>query len=211
MITLFVLMGFLSGSMMFSYWLGLLALKDIRHYGDGNPGAFNLWHVAGYKFGILGVVLDFLKGYFPLSFMMAKGYISGTEIVPVAVATILGHVFSPFLKWRGGKGIAVTFGVWSALTYFRVSIAYAVILAMLYVIAVALNKGKATSSEVDGLMVVVGMLTLVLYIYYMSYSMYIYDIWFANLLIITYTNKEKLYKLYKDVYEKHHEKNAVTR
>ncbi|AEF16527.1 Glycerol-3-phosphate acyltransferase [Thermoanaerobacterium xylanolyticum LX-11] len=211
MIMLFVLIGFLSGSMMFSYWLGLLALKDIRHYGDGNPGAFNLWHAVGYKFGILGVVLDFLKGYFPLLFMMSKGYISGIGIVPVAVATILGHVFSPFLKWRGGKGIAVTFGVWSALTSFRVSIAYAVILAMLYVIAVILNKGKATSSEVDGLMVVVGMLTLVLFLYYKSYQMYIYDIWFANLLIITYTNKEKLYKLYKDVYDKRHEKNAVMR
>ncbi|AFK86209.1 Glycerol-3-phosphate acyltransferase [Thermoanaerobacterium aotearoense SCUT27] len=211
MIVLFALIGFLSGSMMFSYWLGLLASKNIRHYGDGNPGAFNLWHVAGYKHGILGVILDFLKGYIPISFMMSKGYVSGTGIVPVAVATILGHVFSPFLKWRGGKGIAVTFGVWSALTSFRVSIAYAVILAMLYVIAVILNKGKATSSEVDGLMVVVGMLTLVLFLYYKSYQMYIYDIWFANLLIITYTNREKLYKLYKDVYEKRHEKNAVTR
>jgi len=211
LIMLFVLIGFLSGSMMFSYWLGLLDLKDIRHYGDGNPGAFNLWHAVGYKFGILGIVLDFLKGYFPLLFMMSKGYISGIGIVPVAVATILGHVFSPFLKWRGGKGIAVTFGVWSALTSFRVSIAYAVILAMLYVIAVILNKGKATSSEVDGLMVVVGMLTLVLFLYYKSYQMYIYDIWFANLLIITYTNKEKLYKLYKDVYDKRHEKNAVMR
>jgi len=211
LIMLFVLIGFLSGSMMFSYWLGLLALKDIRHYGDGNPGAFNLWHVAGYKFGILGVVLDFLKGYFPLSVLISKGHISDVEIAPVAVAVILGHVFSPFLKWRGGKGIAVTFGVWSAVTRFNVSIAYAVILAILYVIAIILNKGKATSSEVDGLMVVVGMLILVLYLYYKSFPMYIYDIWFANLMIITYTNREKLYKLYKDVYEKHHEKNAAMR
>lgn len=140
-----------------------------------------------------------------------KGYISGVEIVPVAVAAILGHVFSPFLKWRGGKGIAVTFGVWSAVTRFNVSIAYAIILAILYILAIILNKGKSTSSEVDGFMVVVGMLTLVLYLYYKSFPMYIYDIWFANLMIITYTNKEKLYKLYKNVYEKHHEKNAVTR
>jgi acyl phosphate:glycerol-3-phosphate acyltransferase len=140
-----------------------------------------------------------------------KGYISGVEIVPVAVAAILGHVFSPFLKWRGGKGIAVTFGVWSAVTRFNVSIAYAIILAILYILAIILNKGKSTSSEVDGFMVVVGMLTLVLYLYYKSFPMYIYDIWFANLMIITYTNREKLYKLYKDVYEKRHEKNAVTR
>ncbi|MCP2239427.1 glycerol-3-phosphate acyltransferase [Thermoanaerobacterium thermosaccharolyticum] len=211
MIAFYALIEFIFGSMMFSYWLGLLADKDLRMQGDGNPGAFNLWHAAGYKLGILGVALDFLKGYFPLSILILKGYISGVEIVPVAVAAILGHVFSPFLKWRGGKGIAVTFGVWSAVTRFNVSIAYAIILAILYILAIILNKGKSTSSEVDGFMVVVGMLTLVLYLYYKSFPMYIYDIWFANLLIITYTNKEKLYKLYKDVYEKRHEKNAVTR
>lgn len=209
MIAFYALIEFIFGSMMFSYWLGLLADKDLHMYGDGNPGAFNLWHAAGYKLGILGVALDFLKGYFPLSILILKGYISGVEIVPVAVAAILGHVFSPFLKWRGGKGIAVTFGVWSAVTRFNVSIAYAIILAILYILAIILNKGKSTSSEVDGFMVVVGMLTLVLYLYYKSFPMYIYDIWFANLMIITYTNREKLYKLYKDAYEKHHENNAV--
>ena len=46
------LLCFLCGSLMFSYWIGLLIKLDIRQIGDGNPGAFNLWSGAGYKFGL---------------------------------------------------------------------------------------------------------------------------------------------------------------
>ena len=53
--------AFLSGSFMFSYWLGLIAKKNLKTVGDGNPGALNLWKAAGYKLGIVGIILDFYK------------------------------------------------------------------------------------------------------------------------------------------------------
>lgn len=65
MIIIYVIIEFLCGSLMFSYWLGLVSKKDLSTVGDGNPGAFNLWKAAGYKLGLAGVFLDFMKGYFP--------------------------------------------------------------------------------------------------------------------------------------------------
>ena len=50
---------------MFSYWIGLVSKKDLSTEGDGKTGAFNLWKAAGYKLGLAGVFLDFMKGYFP--------------------------------------------------------------------------------------------------------------------------------------------------
>lgn len=131
MIILLTAGSFLSGSLMFSYWLGLMTNKDLKAVGDGNPGAMNLWKSSGYLFGIAGIMLDFLKGYVPLMLIRGSEYAQGNLIIPLAIAPIAGHAFSPFLRGRGGKAIAVTFGIWSALTGFEISLVYAVILALL--------------------------------------------------------------------------------
>lgn len=182
---------------MFSYWIGRLVKKDLRQVGDGNPGAFNLWHAAGPGMGLLGVFLDFSKGYFPLVVLLSGGYAKGMAIVPVAIAPILGHAFSPFLKGRGGKGIAVSFGVWSAVTRFEVSFVYAVILAVFLVAAKFINRGKSPSTEANAFMVTAGMLTLGLYLFYRGFHPHIFALWIGNLLILAYKNSKKLYKFSK--------------
>jgi len=209
LIILYVLLEFVCGSLMFSYWLGLAAKKDLHNLGDGNPGAFNLWHAAGPGLGILGVFLDFFKGYFPLVLLIDGGFIDGMAILPVAAAPVLGHVFSPFMKGRGGKGIAVTFGVWSAVSGFEVSLVYAVILALFTLIVRFIKKGKPASSEADGFMVTVGMLFLGFYLIFSSFPLYIYALWLCNLIIIIYANHKKLYKLSKTVFEKYHPNNTL--
>ncbi len=109
--------AFLSGSLPFSVWLGRLALrKDIRTYGDGNPGATNVFKAGGRWVGVLAVVLDALKGIVPVGLASMVGGIQGWEMVAVALAPLLGHAFSPFLRFRGGKAVAVTFGMWIGLT-----------------------------------------------------------------------------------------------
>ncbi|MBC7187359.1 MAG: glycerol-3-phosphate acyltransferase [Calditrichaeota bacterium] len=117
--------GFLSGSLMFSYWLGLLVGKDVRSVGDGNPGAANAIKAAGPAIGLAGGFLDFLKGAVPVA--LATWPLSAPEasrwgwLLPlIAMAPVLGHIFSPWLAGRGGKGIAVTFGVWTGLTAWQV-------------------------------------------------------------------------------------------
>lgn len=151
---------FLSGSMMFSYWLGLLAGRNVRRYGDGNPGAANLWKSAGAAYGLAGIALDTLKGYVPVLLLIQTGGVSGFGLVLPSAAALLGHMFSPFLRGKGGKAVAVTFGVWSALTGFAASLAYAVILAVLLIGGRLLRGGRPSTSAADGFQVVLGMLLL---------------------------------------------------
>jgi acyl phosphate:glycerol-3-phosphate acyltransferase len=192
MIILWTAVSFLSGSLMFSYWLGLIAHHNLKAIGDENPGALNLWRVAGYQYGLAGITLDVLKGYIPVAYLVNTGTVRGYEVVLVAAAPVLGHAFSPFLRGRGGKAIAVTFGVWSALTGFAASLAYAVILALLLVTARWINKGKPTSAEADGFQVVFGMLLLSAYLFGRNYSHTILSFWFGNFLLLVYTHRQEL-------------------
>ncbi|MBI1258792.1 MAG: hypothetical protein GC204_15085 [Chloroflexi bacterium] len=109
--------GFLCGSLMFSYWIGRWALKrDIRSVGDGNPGATNLLKAGGVPLGLVALLLDALKGALPVAFARYVLGLSGLSLVIVALAPIFGHAFSPWLRFKGGKAVAVTAGVWTALT-----------------------------------------------------------------------------------------------
>lgn len=180
---------FLSGSLMFSYWIALLRKKNLRAVGDGNPGAMNLWTSAGYKFGAAGILLDFLKGYLPLLFITGSGYSEGMLIVPLALAPIAGHAFSPFLKGKGGKAIAVTFGVWSAITAFEAALAYAIILALLAAVKRWLYRSKQHSAQTDGLQVVFGMLLLYFYLCARTFPAAIRWVWLGNMAILVYTHR----------------------
>ncbi|WAM33765.1 glycerol-3-phosphate acyltransferase [Caldicellulosiruptor morganii] len=205
MLVAITLLEFFCGSLMFSYWLGRLVKKDITAVGDGNPGAFNLILLAGFKIGLLGVFLDFAKGYFPLVYFIEKGYLPKSYIIPAAIAPILGHAFSPFLKFKGGKSIATTFGVWSAATKFRVSFFYAIVLALLFVIAKKLKHGGSTTTEEDAFMVVLGFLPVGAYLYLFDFSAYLLALWFLNLMVMIYKNKEKLSAFYFTIVNKEHE------
>ncbi len=102
---------------------------DIRQHGSKNIGATNVWRVLGKKHGLLCFTLDFLKGAGPV---LVAGIIFntlGAESLPahtswlwlgVAVASVVGHMHSPFLGFAGGKGVATGFGamvaVWPHIT-----------------------------------------------------------------------------------------------
>lgn len=116
-----VIVAFFCGSLPLSVWLGRLALgKDISQYGDGNPGAANVWRAGGGRWGMLAVLLDFLKGAVPVGLANFVFGLEGWQMAAVAVAPILGHAFSPFLGFQGGKALAVTFGIWTGLSLFVV-------------------------------------------------------------------------------------------
>lgn len=110
--------GFALGAIPFSVLLGRLLLgKDIRQYGDGNPGGTNVARASGSKLlGALAIVLDMIKGALPVALAHYVFSVDGWALVPVMLAPIVGHAYSPFLRFRGGKAIASTFGVWTALT-----------------------------------------------------------------------------------------------
>ncbi len=82
---------------------------DYRAVGSGNPGATNIGRALGRKTGILVGVLDVLKGFVPaFAFRYYTGELGVAEIA--GFAAILGHVTSPFLRGRGGKGVATSAG-----------------------------------------------------------------------------------------------------
>jgi len=112
-----VVIGFVLGCLPFSVWIGRVALRvDIRGLGDGNPGGYNVWKAGGRGWAALAVLLDGLKGAIPVGLAYQVYGVNGWPLLPVALAPLLGHIFSPLLKFRGGKGLATTFGIWLGLT-----------------------------------------------------------------------------------------------
>lgn len=114
--TLLAIAAFCLGACPFSVWVGWWLLgKDIRDYGDGNPGAANVFRAGGRKSGILAVILDVAKGVPFVAIAHSLFGLPEATVMVVAMSAILGHAFSPLLRFRGGKSVAVTFGVLLAL------------------------------------------------------------------------------------------------
>ena len=108
--------GFLAGALPFSVWVSRLAVgKDARQYGDGNPGAASAWAAGTWRIGLPVLALDYFKGAVPVALAHYIYHVSGPGLAVVGLAPVVGHAFSPFLRFRGGKGITVTFGVWTGL------------------------------------------------------------------------------------------------
>lgn len=141
-VLLWMAIGFFSGSLMFSYWLARYVLKqDLRAVGDGNPGSTNVIKAGGARIGLLALLLDFLKGSIPVSIARYAVGIYGIPGVLVALAPIYGHAFSPFLGFRGGKAVAVTAGVWTAITLWEAPTLAGIALGVMF--AVTRSSGWA--------------------------------------------------------------------
>jgi glycerol-3-phosphate acyltransferase PlsY len=112
---LFVVIGYLSGSVTWGYWLVLgLRHEDVRTKGSGNVGATNVWRVYGWKLGVPAVFLDTAKGFVPV-FVATK--IAGHDAGALTgAAAMLGHWRPVFLKFqKGGKMVAVAGGAFLGL------------------------------------------------------------------------------------------------
>lgn len=109
---LFIVSGFLSGSILYSVLIAKLVygVDIITHSEDGNPGAANVFKYTDIKCGIIAMVLDILKGFIPVYAAAIYLDMSSLYFIPVMLAPVLGHVLAPLFKWRGGKAIAVSFG-----------------------------------------------------------------------------------------------------
>lgn len=116
MIILLTIFAFILGALPFSVWTGRrMSGKDIRQFGDHNPGATNVLRSGSRAGYLLALCLDISKGALPIGLSYYVLGIEDWQIVPIAVAPTLGHAFSPFLKGRGGKAVAASFGAWIGL------------------------------------------------------------------------------------------------
>ncbi len=113
--TLTIILSFFSGSIPFGLLAGKLKGIDIRKSGSGNIGATNALRALGPAFGIPVLVLDILKGTLPV---VAAQMLFNDPLTALAsgLAAILGHMYTPFSGFKGGKGVATTLGVLLGLT-----------------------------------------------------------------------------------------------
>lgn len=109
---IFAVIGYLSGSLLFARYFGsAIAKKDITHQSaDKNPGAFNAFRYGGIACGTATAAADMLKGFAPI--FIYRMFFAQTPwgIAVVLAAPVIGHCFSAYHKFKGGKGISVTFG-----------------------------------------------------------------------------------------------------
>lgn len=159
---IFVFIGFFVGSFPTAFVVAKkLSGVDIRKEGSGNVGATNTFRVLGKGPGIFVFVVDFLKGFLPVfvyARIAAPTHLHDEKLLLVGSVAILGHVFTPFLGFKGGKGVATGAGVlcaalpivfvFSLVTWLItflitrvVSISSLVALGVLSVASLALGKG----------------------------------------------------------------------
>jgi glycerol-3-phosphate acyltransferase PlsY len=105
-------LGFLIGSVSPATIIAGLRHADL-HQGSGNPGATNVGRVLGFRWGVVVALIDILKGLVPT--LLALWLFDRFTAYVVGLAVVLGHVLSPFLHGRGGKGVAASMGAVLAL------------------------------------------------------------------------------------------------
>lgn len=138
LLILFLLLAFALGSIPFSFVIGKRVKGiDLRHHGSGNLGATNVFRTLGPGWGITCLVLDMAKGAVAVALMtglvnaLPEGQATPFHITPdlfrifAGVAASLGHTFSPFVGFHGGKGVATTGGAFAVLEPFALLVTLA--------------------------------------------------------------------------------------
>ncbi len=112
---------------------------DITKYGSGNPGTLNTWRAFGFWAGVLTFVLDMLKGLVPtlvafFAFKHIDGCSAEIAIYVAGFSAVLGHIFPVLFKFKGGKGIATSVGVFLVINWWVSLIVFVVmVVGMLFI------------------------------------------------------------------------------
>lgn len=148
-----LILSALAGSIPTSYIAGKLILnEDIRSMGSGNAGATNVFRVLGPKVALPVFLIDFCKGFIPvlcILFLGSQNWPLTTLHTALLAGSLsfLGHVFSPFIGFRGGKGMATGAGVFSALVPFSVPICLFVF-ALVFMVSRRVSLASLSASVV---------------------------------------------------------------
>ncbi|MCX5869489.1 MAG: glycerol-3-phosphate 1-O-acyltransferase PlsY [Deltaproteobacteria bacterium] len=110
-----ILASYLVGSIPFGLLVGRIAGIDVRREGSGNIGATNVGRLLGKKKGFLTLLCDVAKGFLPVwgATLLLPETTAARELIVVlcGLATVIGHMFPLYLKFKGGKGVATALGV----------------------------------------------------------------------------------------------------
>ncbi|HSD30604.1 MAG TPA: glycerol-3-phosphate 1-O-acyltransferase PlsY [Gemmatimonadales bacterium] len=123
-IALWLAAAYLLGATPTAYLAGRLARGiDLREHGSRNLGATNVYRVLGWRWAIPVALVDVAKGAIPVALFARWAETDPWGAVALGIAAVLGHVFSPYMGFRGGKGVATALGMFLALAPLAVAIA----------------------------------------------------------------------------------------
>jgi len=134
--------AYLVGGIPFGFIIGKMRGVDVRTVGSKNIGATNVFRTVGKKWGGMAFACDVLKGLFPT--LLARHFVSDFALW-VGIACVVGHMLTPFMKFRGGKGVATAFGMLIGLIPGMVGVAFA-IFAVVFACSHMISLGSCTAS-----------------------------------------------------------------
>jgi acyl phosphate:glycerol-3-phosphate acyltransferase len=174
--------AFLVGSIPFGYLIGRFFYRtDIRTQGSGNIGAMNALRSLGKTGAIAVLLLDALKGFAPT--LWAVAHLGGAFGALAAAAAVLGHCYPPWLRFRGGKGVATSFGAIFALSW-----AAGIVAAAGWIAGAALTRYSSVGSMLGSILA-----PCALWLFTRSLSETLYGVFSAALIV--FTHRENILRL----------------
>jgi len=130
---IFVLFSYLLGAIPAGYIIYRLSeRKDIRGFGSRSTGATNILRLKGLKYGLLVGAFDIFKGFFP-AYLALKFFPDKKFALICAFLAIIGHCYPIYIKFKGGKGVATSVGVYAALAIKPLLITLPVFLLVIFI------------------------------------------------------------------------------
>ena len=182
---IWIAIGYLSGSIPTGYWIGKLKGIDLTSIGSGSTGATNVLRNLGKGPAAVTLIIDTLKGFFPVYFA-DKFVPCSFVVVSVAIFCLIGHSKSIFLKFKGGKSSATGLGVMLALSW-----QVALILFLIWIVVVYITKYSSLGS-----IVVIPLVPVCFYLVHKPLTYILFGI-FATVYIVLIRHKENIQRLLK--------------
>lgn len=179
-----LIFGFLLGSIPFGYLVAKIKGVNIKNFGSGATGATNISRAFGLKWAVVVAILDILKAGIPV-YLALISPMPEWQISLICLAPVIGHIFTPWLKFKGGKGIAcfvpslIAFaGIWNFL--------------ILFIIWIILVKKVKLMAMVN--LILMFLIPFFFWFYTNSITYFVLGILFF--LIILWSHRENVYRLY---------------
>ena len=174
-----VVISYLLGSIPFGLILTKFFLnKDIREIGSGNIGATNALRTGNKKLGLITLILDILKGMFPVLYTS----LYFTDFIFISsICVFLGHVFPVWIKFKGGKGVATYIGI-----LFAINFTYAFVFILIWLFVFLIYNYSSLSS-------LIGSASIPLYVLIFNNQNLIF--FFIMLILIFYTHRDNVKRL----------------
>ena len=142
-----LLAAYLTGGVPFGFLIGKARGVDVRTVGSKNIGATNVFRTVGKTWGLLAFVCDFLKGLVPVLLARRFGPAGEQAWLPLAVGVlcVVGHMLTPYMRFRGGKGVATAFGMLVGLVPALVGVAFA-LFALVFALSHYISLGSCAAA-----------------------------------------------------------------